>query len=295
MDTKSLPVIGGMLERLKRRSDHDSVAAANASRGDVTKVAGYKDMKACLEALSMIDGGAGGLGEPLRVAKATHAALAKHRSTFVEAYGASGSDAMRLVYAQAVAGLWFTTTALCARCVDFNQDRSGNRINGVNRDGVKTLSESIVVKRLKDFVERTDRYGFNEAVQLSPAVEREASLREDFGASAAIAVGLVAAVGALVYIARDLAEFFFSVRSSMAKWLEVQASFLELNAKRLDAGSSPRIAQEAHVARFRALADRIRVDADDAERSARTAIGQQDGALVAGAGSSSSGTSGLMI
>lgn len=280
MQHKNIPVIGAMIERLKKRSDHDIVTVATGSRGDITLVKGYQNLKDTLERLTVIDSGAS-LGRPLKVAKAAHAALLKQRPAFKNAFASGGSEAMRLVYVQAVAGLYHTVSMICASCLAVRPDpSSGLSAFAVDQAGVAELSKSIPVDRLDQFAQRAEKYGFAEAVtESAPVVEREAVLGEDFGASAAIAVGAVAAVGFLVYVARDLAEYFFHLRGSFAKWLDLQASFLTMNAAQLTPAQAGARAKQIEYARqFKALADRVRVEAADAEREAKQDIKRLDAA-----------------
>ena len=69
MNANKLPLVGALIERLRRRSDHEAVKAAMASKGDVTKVEGYKTMADCLNKLAQLDAGSGSLGKPLRTAQ----------------------------------------------------------------------------------------------------------------------------------------------------------------------------------------------------------------------------------
>ena len=274
MNTKSIPVIGALIERLKKRSDHEIVAAATVSKGDVTRVQGYEQLKKCLDQLGVLNGGSGSLGRPYKAARDAHAALLKHRPAFQAAHGASGSEAVRLVYAQAVACLWHGVSMICAEAVRFDPRPGGvGYVAVVVPEGVTSLSSTVPVTRLEQFAGAAGKYGFKEVVQESAAVvEREATLQEDMGLTTAIAGG-VALFGLLVYLARDLAEYFYNLRGSLAKWLDMQVSFLEMNASGLGpAQAGARAKQEEYARRFRALADRIRVESADAERESRREI-----------------------
>ena len=274
MNTSKIPLVGALVERLRKRSDTEIVEAATASRGDVTRVRGYDQLKQCLDRLVTIDGGSGSLGRPLRAARGTHEALLKHRPAFAKAYASGGSEAVRLSYAQAVAGLWHVVSLLCAQGFTIGAAKGGlgsGHALLVNPDGIVALSGTIPVTRLEQFVEASAKYGFSTAVaEGAPMIEREALLGEDLGMSFGIAVGAVAVVAAVVYAARDLAEYFYHLRGSMAKWLDMQASFLEMNASQLaPAHADARAKQLAYAERFRSLADRLRIEAAGAEREAR--------------------------
>ena len=276
METSKLPLIGALLERLRRRSDHESVKAAMASKGDVTKVEGYKTLSECLTRLAAIDGGTGSLGKPLRVAQRTHAVLLKQRPAFAHAFGKGGSEAVRLVYANVVSALWHTVSLICAEGVTFVKGANGTYSPVANRGGVDALAGSVLVTRLERFVTAAEKYGFEQAVtEAAPLFEQEA-FHEAIGLIAGMTLA-AAGIAALLMLARDLAEKFYSLRGTFARWLEVQARFLDMNAAAIgDGRPAARAKQEEYASRLRALADRIRVDDADTEREAVKAIQRSD-------------------
>lgn len=276
METSKLPLIGALLERLRRRSDHESVKAAIASKGDVMKVEGYKTLSECLTRLAAIDGGTGSLGKPLRVAQRTHAVLLKQRPAFAHAFGKGGSEAVRLVYANAVSALWHTVSLICAEGVTFVKGANGTYSPVANRSGVDALAGSVLVTRLERFVDAAEKYGFEQAVtEAAPLFEQEA-FHEAIGLIAGMTLA-AAGIAALLMLARDLAEKFYFLRGTFARWLEVQARFLDMNAAAIgDGRPAARAKQEEYASRLRALADRIRVDDADTEREAVKAIQRSD-------------------
>ena len=272
-----LPLIGALLDRLRRRSDHESIKMAMASRGDVTKMEGYRNMADCLSRLATLEAGSGSMGRPLRVARQAHDALLRQRPALTQSFQNGGSEAVRLVYANTVAALWHLTSLLCVEAVTFVKGADGTYGAVVNRNGVEGLEGSVFVTRLEKFNESANKYGFEQTVtESAPFIEKEA-FHETIGLMVGVAVtGLLG----LLMLARDLAEKFYSLRGSFARWLDVQARFLEMNAATL---SGPRQAarakQEEYAAKFRALADRIRVDDTDTERQAVRVIEQDNRSL----------------
>jgi hypothetical protein len=141
----------------------------------------------------------------------------------------------------------------------------------VNRNGVNNLNSSIFVTRLDKFNVQAEKYGFKKIMtESAPIIEKE-SLREDIGLIPGILLAVTGLV-ALLLLARDLAEKFYSLRGTFSRWLDTQASFLELNAATLASKPVAREKQEAYAAKLRALADRVRVDDADTEQAAIKAI-----------------------
>ena len=276
MNAQDLPVVGALIKRLQTRNDHEAVKGAMASKGDLTKVQGYAELSKCISALSTLDVTfKGGLGRPLRVIRETEGALLKHRDLFKKAFAQGGTDAGRLAYSSAVAGLYAAVSVMCATCVRF-EAVSGRYAPVLDAEGVKSLDASIIIKRLEEFNSAAGKSGFVALVTTgAQSVEREA-IGEAWGAIA-ITAAAVAGVTALLFLARDMAEYFYSLRGTFARWLEVQARFLEMNASTLGSGmESTRAKQEDYARKLRAVADRVRVDDADATRQATRAIADSD-------------------
>ena len=277
MNANKLPLVGALIERLRRRSDHEAVKAAMASKGDVTKVEGYKTLADCLNKLAQLDAGTGSLGKPFRTAQRAHGILLKQRPAFTHAFGKGGSEAVQLVYANAVAALWHTVSLLCAEGVTFVKGANGNYGPVANKSGVDGMAGSVIVTRLERFCDAAEKYGFEQTVtEAAPMFEREA-FHEAIGLVAGATLAIAGMV-ALLFVARDLAEKFYSLRGTFTRWLEVQARYLDMNAATVGSATA-KAKQEEYASRLRSLADRIRVDDADTERDAVKAIAQDDHAL----------------
>ena len=131
-------------------------------------------------------------------------------------------------------------------------------------------------------VEQFSKNGFKDLVtERATLVEREA-LSEEFG-TILTGIGLaVTGLAALLFLARDVVEWVYSLRGNVSRWLETQARFLDMNAAALGADRTVTRAKQAEYAqRLRALSDRIRVDAADAERETVRSIEASDSTLRA--------------
>lgn len=277
MNTSKLPLVGKLIDRLKRRSDHEAIKAALQSKGDVTKMVDYQKMSDCLSALSNLENGSGSMGKPLRVARQTRDTLLKNRGSFTKAFHAGGSEGTQYVYASATAALWHTVSLMCAEGVTFVQGDSGRYSPMANKVGIDGMSGSVMITRLERFNDAAGKYGFEQTITEAAQLAERSDLHESIGGIIGMSVAVVMGLVALLYIARDLAEKFYSLRGTFSRWLDVQAAFLELNASVIGAGRpEARATQEARASKFRALADRIRVDDDDTEQQANRAIQHDD-------------------
>jgi hypothetical protein len=264
--------IVSLLSGAKKSAEHELVRSAMASKGDVTRIMGYDNLAACLQRLRTIEGGKGTLGKGFVVAQRAHAALLASRSELATAFGSGGSEGVRLTYANAACALWHIVTLLCAEGVSFvkPKDGRGDPQIQVNAGGAARIASLTPVKRLEEFCNQAEKHGFKDLVKQEAAkLEHGATVLVEFWGAIAIGMAVVAGLIALLSIARWLAEYYYNTRGQVSSWLDTQAAFLQANAAALGQGSPERAAQEKRVEQLKRLADRIRVDADDAERLAK--------------------------
>jgi hypothetical protein len=278
--TDNTRVFTGLIQTLRTHKGTDDVRSALDSGGDVTRVEGYATLSACISQLRALEAGGKSLGPALRTAADAQAALLEHRPAFQAAFGRGGSESVRYIYASAVLALWATVSLLCVEGVTFTPSgQSGNYMPNVNHDAAIALTSSLPVARLTAFVTAAKGHGFA-AVLTSSAPEAEKEiLGEAWGVT--VLLGL-AALLILLYLARDIAAWIYERRGASARWLDAQATFLAMNAASLDPSKHvARERQEEYVHRLRMLADRIRVDAVDAEHRALDATRENDRSLAA--------------
>jgi hypothetical protein len=305
MENDNLQIIKTLVDNLKITSDHEGVKKAMASKGDITKVEGYKTLAECLTKLSTLEytAGTGSLGKPLLVAKNTHISLLKHKDAFQASFKSNGNEATKLIYSVMTTSLFQLVSLICANGVTYVKALNNTYSPLINKNEIDKLSGSIAVTNLEKFVGIANKFGFkeaiNECVQLIQDDALQESLYDDtigFISKAAKNIsgsnvvdvikkgvssmpGLVkvsaalAVIVALLWAARSLAEWFYAERESYAKWLSVQAQFLEMNA--IVVGQSRpevRERQEKVAAKLRSLADMIKVDNADMEQRANKTI-----------------------
>jgi hypothetical protein len=297
-------VAAALIESLRRRADSNPFGAEIlASRGDFWAIPHAKDLTACQNQLLALEHshGTGSFGPSLQLAAEGLAALISHRPMFKAAFAAGESGrAAQEVYAGLVTAVWAATSLIIANCVSYAPSGSGGFLmpRG-DADGAGKLTRLIPFQVLSRLVKAANSHGFEEALASAAGVQEAAALRESWGdaafdilqkaSSAAPAVlgalvsaakhpiGIVllsiTALVAALYIARDMAIWVYQLRSSWSRWFEIQAAYLEANAAALD--PSKRVArekQEGYVQALRALSERIKVDAADAERGAAESI-----------------------
>jgi hypothetical protein len=274
MKISQLPIAKAIVDHLSSRSDHESIKAIMESKGDITKVKGYPVLAQCINNLLNIDAGRNTLGKPLRVAKETHEILLRNRATFIHAFKSDENKAVKLIYANATAGLWHLVSLICAECLIFIKGSDDIYRPIVNNVKVDELSKSLIVTRLEQFNDKANKFGFEKLMSETSQIVDDESLHEfvDIATIGLVFAGFVA----LLLIIRDLCEKFYVLRGAFSRWLEVQAKFLEMNAYSKSLDPITKEKQESYAKQFRALAERISIDDVETEKEAKNLIQAND-------------------
>jgi len=248
------------------------------SKGDVTRVPGYKEMADALRWLQAIDVSAGknGLGAPLQTAKDAHHLLLSNKKAFQDSFRGQAATG-RYVYIGAVLALYGTVSLIIAECIDFEQVRGGTFEPVVKRPAVDNVMGSLPVTRLERFVARASKANFAQSLnETAPLIEQEVLTEMGVGLPAFMAGAAI--VTFLLWFARDMTAWFFAVRKRFSVWLELQARFLELNAARLSGARNAAAVQKQleYATTFRSLADKVRVENAAGTREAEAEISDQN-------------------
>ena len=274
-DTITSIVSNAIFKIIAGKSDHAAIKAAMATKGDFTKMTGYKET---LEAMQFIitasasTSYAGKQAVKVRqlatLIKNVAGVLTAHKADFMNAFkkGKQESKSIQYVFAGVAAATIYSASILISNCVDLQSMPDGTVKPIINEDKADLVAGSLPITRLQRFYDTTQGRGFNQVFKESVEFDAEC-LSESVGFIGAIAASVTVAL-ALLFIARDLISWIFQLRQKAAGWLEVQGTLLRLNAARLTPGGVRR-AQEGYADKFFSLASSIKVTALAAERTAQ--------------------------
>jgi hypothetical protein len=298
--------VAAAVEGFRKRKDTQLARMATVSRGDVTKVEGYENLVACVGQLTALQSGygSGALGPALTAVQDALAGLLNHKKAFMASFNGEGAEAVQYIYVGAVMASFAAVSMLIAEAISFAPNpQTGYMMPRVDETGAGRVAKSILVARLTRFAAAAQRKDFEQAALAMASRAEEAAMAEaawgdlaglatfaGIGAAGAALTGVGVLVGAgiglilgLLYAARDIAAYVYASRTKAAQWLELQANFLEANAAALQPGQRvPKETQMRYVQTMRQLADRIKIDAAEADREATAVSHDEDRALGAG-------------
>lgn len=277
----SVPLVGAILRRIRKRGDFDAVKKLAKTNGDVRKVEGYKELVQTIESLSRLASQNVDMLKLVRTLMDARDMLLANQAAFAQGYK-DNTEATKLIYVTTVYNLYHTTALVAAECVSFQTNRLGTIEPKIDKEGIVSVQKSLAYRRLVDVVDTSKKYGFKQSITESAKQIEDTVLSESLiGVVGGIAAG-AAIIAALLFIARDLVEYFFSIRNGMSKWLDMHAGFLRVNAAALGTDKEATKAKQLeYAAKFSALADKIRVESIDSQREAERAIADSDKYITA--------------
>ena len=242
------------------------------TKGDITKLDAYEDLKDVLEILHGIlkeyhqDGG------PIDVCTTTLTNLETRKDLFERAYRAD-CELPVMIYENAVLALVSGVSYMIAGCIEFIKAPS---------DETYTIQlDKIAYAKSKDYLLYHALEKFNKSCangDLDKAVNDIISrrVRKFTGVAAGIIAGTVIGIVVImniVPILRELVYVLYYTRTRISDFFEVQADLLQMNAYNVEANSSINPEERKEIAdkqiaiadKFRTIANKVQIDAKQAD------------------------------
>ena len=242
------------------------------TKGDITKLDAYEDLKDVLEILHGIlkeyhqDGG------PIDVCTTTLTNLETRKDLFERAYRAD-CELPVMIYENAVLALVSGVSYMIAGCIEFVKAPS---------DETYTIQlDKIAYTKSKDYLLYHALEKFNKSCangDLDKAVNDIISrrVRKFTGVAAGIIAGTVIGIVVImniVPILRELVYVLYYTRTRISDFFEVQADLLQMNAYNVEANSSINPEERKEIAdkqiaiadKFRTIANKVQIDAKQSD------------------------------
>ena len=242
------------------------------TKGDITKLDAYEDLKDVLEILHGIlkeyhqDGG------PIDVCTTTLTNLETRKDLFERAYRAD-CELPVMIYENAVLALVSGVSYMIAGCIEFVKAPS---------DETYTIQlDKIAYAKSKDYLLYHALEKFNKSCangDLDKAVNDIISrrVRKFTGVAAGIIAGTVIGIVVImniVPILRELVYVLYYTRTRISDFFEVQADLLQMNAYNVEANSSINPEERKEIAdkqiaiadKFRTIANKVQIDAKQSD------------------------------
>ena len=250
-----------------------------ATKGDITKLSKYKDLRECLRILRDIFKQYREDDEPIDTIENACDNIVNLKSVFVPAFIAKSTFPMS-IYKTMTLAVINATSFMIAVCIEYIKSPKNEGLSIVlKKTGVAKVKDHLVYETLKDFNESCRKGEIENA--LKPFVQHRV---RNFAAIFALTVKAVLVIGgvllAILPMVKDLVYFFFASRARLSNYLEIQGKLLEMNAKELEDGDIETIDDKKAVINrqmtiannFYKLANFIAVDNKSAEVKANNDI-----------------------
>ena len=247
------------------------------SRGDITHLPKYNQLKECAKTLTSIFEQYKEDTAPIKVIENAIDNLEDNSDVFVQSYMAK-VDFGIMIYESVTLAVIGSLSYMIACCIEYVKDPKNDGLTIVmDKTGVAKVKEHLLYENLVKFNEACRTNDIENA--LRPLIKNRT--QNLFGVGGLVLVkGLLIAVPviiALIPLVKDLVYYFFAARQRVSVYFDIQADLLEMNANELkdnpnittDADRKSVIRKQLQVARtFRQIADKLAVEAKTAENKA---------------------------
>ena len=247
------------------------------SRGDITRLPKYNQLKECAKTLTSIFEQYKEDTAPIKVIQNAIDNLEDNSDVFVQSYMAK-VDFGIMIYESVTLAVIGSLSYMIACCIEYVKDPKNDGLTIVmDKTGVAKVKEHLLYENLVKFNEACRTNDIENA--LRPLIKNRT--QNLFGVGGLVLVkGLLIAVPviiALIPLVKDLVYYFFAARQRVSVYFDIQADLLEMNANELkdnpnittDADRKSVIRKQLQVARtFRQIADKLAVEAKTAENKA---------------------------
>ena len=247
------------------------------SRGDITRLPKYNQLKECAKTLTSIFEQYKEDTVPIKVIENAIDNLEDNSDVFVQSYMAK-VDFGIMIYESVTLAVIGSLSYMIACCIEYVKDPKNDGLTIVmDKTGVAKVKEHLLYENLVKFNEACRTNDIENAIR--PLIKNRT--QNLFGVGGLVLVkGLLIAVPviiALIPLVKDLVYYFFAARQRVSVYFDIQADLLEMNANELkdnpnittDSDRKSVIRKQLQVARtFRQIADKLAVEAKTAENKA---------------------------
>ena len=240
------------------------------SKGDITAYSGYKHMVESIEILKQLAAKANTKIADIDIVDSALRNIVAQRNVFELGFKL-GKDFVILEYNLLVTACVEATSVLISSYVDFVKRVDKVEFGLIN---AKHQSGAVCIETLDKFNKSIASGDFAKAMNY---VNKNNSVKESLvGTVALTAVGVVAAVVAIITLMRELVFHYFNMRLKLSDYLKMQSTFLEMNRNsliandRIPAQDKLKIMknQEELANKLARLSEKLRVDQNMADSKA---------------------------
>lgn len=253
------------------------------TRGDITRLPKYYEMKECLKVLNDIFEQYHENTKPVKEIENAISYVEGYHDIFTASY-AGQIDLGIAMYNNITLAIISSISYMIAVCIEYikSPKREGMEIV-LDRAGITKVKESLLYENLIKFNNAARKGDIENAIR--PLIKSKAKNFAVTLSGIAMGVGVVISVTGLILacisMLRDIVYYFYATRARISQYFDIQADLLEMNAnelkdnrdiKTIDDKQSVIRRQIAIARNFRKIADFLAVNANKSEREATNDI-----------------------
>lgn len=247
-------VVDSLIGAIKGKLKDVDFSAVEASKGDITKISGYKDLEGSINLLMSMKSKAANAPEEIGIVSEALNNLKANTHAFQEGFR-ENSELVVLLYNTVATAVIRATGILIATTVSYIKDSMGQYAPKLQAEKAKFGKDvDLHFSNLKKFnsYARTGRL----------KSFFDASLAGEHLAGAAMGAGVIAVIVLLVWLIREFVYLYFAARTNISIYLKTLSDFLQMNASTLNTKDmkQTREKQEALAKRLSDMSEKIKVD-----------------------------------
>lgn len=237
-----LALTSRLYDHLVEKVDDIDFGDIPKSRGDITKLPNYEKVVDCTTIIKGILINAHQDVESVIVIETAIANLVKNKEVFVKAYQLN-TELPMMIYNTTVLSIYSGLSVLISSCIEFikSTDNTGFDIS-LDKVGLKKSKDSLLFKNLRQ-VNDSFNNGLAEALDeiiKAGSVIKESTLMAAIGAMTVgqKITGAVVLVLGIIPAIRELIYYWYSFRTKVSEYFDIQSALLQMNAYNLAAKGS---------------------------------------------------------
>lgn len=264
------------------------------SKGDISKVKGIDTCIESLDVLKKLHESNGIPVEDIDTIKTSISTVSRFKRQFETGFKLN-NEYLIILYNTIVMAIMDGTSMLIADYTNYMITPDNVKYNGVSGRNTKHGAVSIESLRRFNSMDKSGSLSSTINTLVSGATKSSAGTRGNTGVSESAAVlgtiGVITvtaflSVKAVITLIRELIFYFYHLRVTLSDYLEVQASFLEMNRLAIENSNRPASQkkeiikkQERVILKLRRISDKLKIKAEDVAVSARKDLERDNSTL----------------
>lgn len=282
-DSVLLSLTGKLYQMIVDRVEDIDFGEIPDTKGDIKALSQYNQITSCIDTITAILHQYKQPTDSIDVIRDALANIENHVDLFKKGYMAN-IEIIQVTYCEMVLSVVSSLSYMIAATVEYikNPSDEGYQI-ALDKTGIARTKDALVYSSLKKFNDACRHNQLENA--FGPLIK--ARIKNFTGAEIGVIAGGLAVAGILLNILpilRELTFFFYSMRTRISQYFDLQADLLEMNAAAIQANEIQTVDDKKKVIKrqqsiagfFRQLSNKICIDHTAAEKDAPKMIKEVD-------------------